>query len=979
MLGDIAGQRSVYIASSCRKKTKLVQLKSPKKQEVCSKEDEHLTVHSTNSSQVDVPNAGSAISRSGHVPPAFDVASNAFCIPGTPILQSAVDHPTVPVPGMIAPYLSSLIQPPTKREEQEHQSFDMAAASKLSWPFFMPPYGQFTLPQMSPYLPYNPVSFPQMDFFSYQGMAFPQEEISPKTISCNNSVQERTNIVDSNIHSAESIDKPRKKSIPGKVRVKTVEKDKLTIDQKKTRSRCRSRKCVGQEKNNTNKQDSYSVMDKIDVGSKVQDGDEMVAFNSFELPKQKSKNLRWNKVGKKSNSSSEKTPENISSKPCELAKPLNRKVLRNATEKKESWTDSKKRIPKNKGKNKKGIQGANSQTDGIVTGTTLIEKEYDAKDISEVEHGHSYSDFYVAEPVGMAVQRSTPDDVLKCLSQNNSSANVLSQKQPCLPQNNNPQKDPYPKRTLRSGKVVSMYSRRKANTKKQRVLKITKPFKNIANIKETLCHTSKECMASTVVNSNFHKSKKVLQDVHVQLSRTSVYPNFIHSSSETSLDINSSGDQDILSDSGNLPDFVATDLHTYRSDDKNSDGFEVTTFRSEKKSTEDVTITPSGALDLVAPDLHLTTIEEESSDDFEVPSSSSEVSSTKHVVLKVSDDEMTSTDSGKTSESVAQQLQSSGSDEGNSDGLEVANSPADVESSKDLYTKSSKASKFGLESDDEGEGMENILHRNNNITKCIQELRKGKNTGKSGIQMSDVDVKLQDFQGELLKYIQELEAETDDNSERPRSVLPESGFKQAFPRCVGKINQRGLGGWEDSLRQRPKTVNRFQIEKHHKKKKMGKEKKCLQNTDMKSKILSKPLSLGENQAEIVAAVNETDKLLAEKLKSQTDRCPLTKSTQKEKIDIKKMSVKTIDEDSGSMEMSIGSVVWAKLGREKWWPGLIIMASMVGMKPEYGYQWVFWFGDHKISKIALEKIVPFVPTYQEKLSKNASSGISEEHY
>ncbi|XP_033735640.1 DNA (cytosine-5)-methyltransferase 3A-like [Pecten maximus] len=83
----------------------------------------------------------------------------------------------------------------------------------------------------------------------------------------------------------------------------------------------------------------------------------------------------------------------------------------------------------------------------------------------------------------------------------------------------------------------------------------------------------------------------------------------------------------------------------------------------------------------------------------------------------------------------------------------------------------------------------------------------------------------------------------------------------------------------------------------------------------------------------------------------------------------------------TQERDIGKLVWAKLGRDRWWPGTIVPGPMARMpSADPGYSWVYWFGDHKISQIAAEKIVPFVYNFShffgKKTGKLYQSAISE---
>ncbi|GFY49086.1 hypothetical protein TNIN_462632 [Trichonephila inaurata madagascariensis] len=73
--------------------------------------------------------------------------------------------------------------------------------------------------------------------------------------------------------------------------------------------------------------------------------------------------------------------------------------------------------------------------------------------------------------------------------------------------------------------------------------------------------------------------------------------------------------------------------------------------------------------------------------------------------------------------------------------------------------------------------------------------------------------------------------------------------------------------------------------------------------------------------------------------------------------IKKLSLKL------DHKLSVGNIVWAKLGSHKWWPAIIIRSSDCGHpEAKFGNSWVFWFGDHKISEISRKRIVGFIPNF-----------------
>ncbi|XP_041350770.1 DNA (cytosine-5)-methyltransferase 3B-like [Gigantopelta aegis] len=69
------------------------------------------------------------------------------------------------------------------------------------------------------------------------------------------------------------------------------------------------------------------------------------------------------------------------------------------------------------------------------------------------------------------------------------------------------------------------------------------------------------------------------------------------------------------------------------------------------------------------------------------------------------------------------------------------------------------------------------------------------------------------------------------------------------------------------------------------------------------------------------------------------------------------------------EPNYGKLVWARLAGERWWPGMVIKGSQVYLQGDNtNMSWIFWFGDHKVSQIAHEQIMPFVDGYSSKFNK-----------
>ncbi|KAG8201270.1 hypothetical protein JTE90_016756 [Oedothorax gibbosus] len=70
------------------------------------------------------------------------------------------------------------------------------------------------------------------------------------------------------------------------------------------------------------------------------------------------------------------------------------------------------------------------------------------------------------------------------------------------------------------------------------------------------------------------------------------------------------------------------------------------------------------------------------------------------------------------------------------------------------------------------------------------------------------------------------------------------------------------------------------------------------------------------------------------------------------------------------KLSIGSIVWGKLGSFKWWPGILVNYIDIGLpKAKFGSFWVFWFGDYKVSQLPTKNIAFFTSSFKQLYKKN----------
>ncbi|CAC5368096.1 unnamed protein product [Mytilus coruscus] len=161
-------------------------------------------------------------------------------------------------------------------------------------------------------------------------------------------------------------------------------------------------------------------------------------------------------------------------------------------------------------------------------------------------------------------------------------------------------------------------------------------------------------------------------------------------------------------------------------------------------------------------------------------------------------------------------------------------------------------------------------------------------------------------------------------------------IKEKAAKKYGKFEKigRGTAGWEDSLRQKPRKTELFQV------------------NPAPQKLLSK---VAEDSGSGNNDLKESNK------KAKRGRPRLhEKASGNHEID-PTLEIRT--DHKSSDDPNFGQVVWGKLGRQRWWPAIVVEGYMVLRKQaEPGHSWLFWFGDHKITEVSRERIVPFVANF-----------------
>ncbi|XP_050394662.2 DNA (cytosine-5)-methyltransferase 3A [Patella vulgata] len=117
--------------------------------------------------------------------------------------------------------------------------------------------------------------------------------------------------------------------------------------------------------------------------------------------------------------------------------------------------------------------------------------------------------------------------------------------------------------------------------------------------------------------------------------------------------------------------------------------------------------------------------------------------------------------------------------------------------------------------------------------------------------------------------------------------------------------------------------------------------------------------------------NQKGKAELEKKKNDVDETKNNddiKSLPSAKCKQKKHHIEVIEEGDEviDIEEQLGRLVFANLAGLQWWPGLIVKGSMCNLYTEdIGCSWVYWFGDHKVSLVTHERIIPFLANFNDK--------------
>ncbi|XP_071164263.1 putative leucine-rich repeat-containing protein DDB_G0290503 isoform X2 [Mytilus edulis] len=238
--------------------------------------------------------------------------------------------------------------------------------------------------------------------------------------------------------------------------------------------------------------------------------------------------------------------------------------------------------------------------------------------------------------------------------------------------------------------------------------------------------------------------------------------------------------------------------------------------------------------------------------------------------------------------------------------------------------------------------IDNILKRRDEDQESV-DFEESRNVMNTGFKNSPHD---DSFISECSSLSNENQVEL--NSEKHHDVnLHTADIEEMTDFIAGRIKEkaakkhmklekigRGAAGWEDSLRQKPKKTEIFQVNPAPQK---------LQSKDAQNS--------GSGNSEL----NERSK------KAKRGRPRLhEKASGDHEID-PTLEIRT--DHKLSDDSNFGQVVWGKLGRQRWWPAIVVEGYMVLRKQaEPGHSWLFWFGDHKITEVSRERIVPFVANF-----------------
>ncbi|XP_048240340.1 uncharacterized protein LOC124113634 [Haliotis rufescens] len=219
--------------------------------------------------------------------------------------------------------------------------------------------------------------------------------------------------------------------------------------------------------------------------------------------------------------------------------------------------------------------------------------------------------------------------------------------------------------------------------------------------------------------------------------------------------------------------------------------------------------------------------------------------------------------------------------------------------------------------------------------------------------------------------------------------------KKCFQLC-----QRGRSGWEDSLRQRPAKTQRYQVgQEKVKAAEMVShttrlaEKKGSSSSDCSDQKTNELIEVTEsnqgkkmddppNNTKAPSKVKQDDVKEAEpKERPPPKKCHSSSKGSSQDSPSKKCNgspknkgpeavVLETDEELAQVveiEPDYGKLVWARLSGERWWPGTIVKGTLIYLQSQKSASsWVYWFGDHKVSQVSRDKIIPFPENYKAKV-------------
>ncbi|XP_022092554.1 DNA (cytosine-5)-methyltransferase 3A-like isoform X2 [Acanthaster planci] len=178
---------------------------------------------------------------------------------------------------------------------------------------------------------------------------------------------------------------------------------------------------------------------------------------------------------------------------------------------------------------------------------------------------------------------------------------------------------------------------------------------------------------------------------------------------------------------------------------------------------------------------------------------------------------------------------------------------------------------------------------------------------------------------------------------------------------------RGQSGWEESLRQKPAVVTKFQAGETPKSLKKPETEKKKQSPKKNSEPFQSPSKASKEKSHLLQQkmpFRDVLKPPPSKKMKLIDEGPDPAPKSSEEDESSKPTAAQISSPCPSRPLQdkyrYGQLVWGKMKGFNWWPGTVVHHHTCGRDAAASDAcWIKWFGDNKFSKVNLNQVIPFV--------------------